>query len=584
MNKTLTLGAVLVLAGCQGMQPASQETLKRIDGELAAAAQRDAGMEPPEAVSSALLPPLRIELPKDAGKPLEPRFDLVVNNAPAAQVFVSIVSGTRYSMLVHPEVAGTVSVNLKDVTVQEALDAIRELYGYEYRVDGTRIYIQPVALQTRVFQVSYLSGQRKGRSELRVSANTAIGGTAPTVGGVVDPNAPLGGQSLVESADIKTIHATDFWDEIAKSLAAIVGSGEGRNVVVSPHSGIVVVRAMPAEMRNVAKFLRASQLSVERQVILEAKIIEVQLRDGYEQGVNWAVFSRTPNSGLSTGTITSGTRLSTNAEQPIFTGGSVTGDTNTGFNATLPSLVANPGTNLLATAVGGGIFGLAFQNASFATLLTFLETQGTVHVLSSPRVATLNNQKAVLKVGQDELFVTNVTGGSTNVGTVAPSVGQVITSPTVTFQSFFSGVALDVTPRIDEDSNIILHIHPSVSDVQQVNKVVDTGAGGRFQIPVPRSSVQETDTIVRALDGQVVVLGGLMRQSQADDNSQVPGAGDVPVVGSLFKQIRRNSEKRELVILLKPTVVRSDATWERDILESRDRIMGFGQGPGTVGK
>ncbi len=584
MRKILAAVAFLALAGCQGMQPMSRETLDRIDGELAAAAERDAKAEQPEAVSSALLPPLRIDLPKDSGRPLEPRFDLVVNNAPAAEVFMSIVSGTRYSMLVHPEVAGAISVNLKDVTVQEALDAIREMYGYEYRAEGTRIFIQPVALQTRVFQVNYLSGQRRGRSELRVTANTAIGGTASSTGGAVDPSAPLGGQSLVESADVKTTHTTDFWDEIAKSLAAIIGTGEGRNVVVSPHSGIVVVRAMPADMRNVAKFLRASQLSVERQVILEAKILEVQLKDGYEQGVNWAIFSRTPNSGLSTGTITSGTRLSTNAEQPIFTGGTVSGDTATGFNATLPSIVSNPGTNLLATAVGGGLFGLAFQNASFASLLTFLETQGTVHVLSSPRVATLNNQKAVLKVGQDELFVTNVTGGSTNVGTLTPGTSQVITSPTVTFQSFFSGVALDVTPRIDEGSNIILHIHPSVSDVQQVNKVVDTGAGGKFQIPVPRSSVQETDTIVRALDGQVVVLGGLMRQSQSGDNSQVPVAGDVPVVGTLFKQIKRNSEKRELVILLKPTVVHSDAAWERDIIESRDRITGFGQQGGTVGK
>lgn len=564
--------AVAALAGCQAWPPPNRETLDRIDAELASAAQRDARAAQPEAVTSALLPPLRVDLPEAGGRPAEPKFDLVVSNAPASQVFMSIVSGTRYSMLVHPEVTGSLSLNLKDVTVTEALQAIHDLYGYDYRIEGARIYVHPLTMQTRVFQVSYLTGTRQGRSELRVTASTAISGTASS--GPAVPGAPESGQSLVESADVKTLHNTDFWDELSKALAAIVGTGEGRRVVVSPHSGVIVVRAMPEELRQVAAYLRASQLAIERQVILEAKILEVQLRDGYEQGVNWSVFSRTPNSGLSSGVITGGTGLAPNPTTPIFTGANITGNTASGFTATLPSIVANPGNTLLNTGVGlaGGLFGLAFQNASFAALLSFLETQGTVHVLSSPRIATLNNQKAVLKVGQDELFVTNVTGGSTTVGTLTAGTSQVITSPTVTFQSFFSGVAMDVTPRIDENDNIILHIHPSVSDVQQVNKQVNTGASGTFIIPVPRSSVQETDAIVRAVDGQIVVLGGLMRQSQIDDNSQVPVAGDVPVFGNLFRNARRSSEKRELVILLKPTVVRGDATWARDVLESRERI------------
>ena len=271
--------AVAALAGCQGMQPMSRATLERIDGELASAAQRDARAAQPEAVSSALLPPLRVDLPEAGGRPVEPKFDLVVSNAPAAQVFMSIVSGTRYSMLVHPEVTGSMSLNLKDVTVMEALQAIHDLYGYDYRVEGARITVQPLTMQTRVFQVSYLTGSRQGRSELRVTASTAIAGTASP--GPAIPGAPESGQALVESADVKTLHNTDFWDELSKSIAAIVGTGEGRRVVVSPHSGVIVVRAMPEELRQVAAYLRASQLAIERQVILEAKILEVQLRDGY---------------------------------------------------------------------------------------------------------------------------------------------------------------------------------------------------------------------------------------------------------------------------------------------------------------
>src|SRR5712692_392665 len=144
----------------------------------------------PNAVREALLPPLRAEMPKVPGAPVEPRFDLVVNAAPARQVFMSIVSGTRYSMIVNPGVSGTLSLNLKDVTVREALEAIREVYGYEFRADGTRIYVEAAGLQTRVFQVNYLIGLRSGRSDVRVSSG-AISGTQQ--GGVGAPAAAATG-------------------------------------------------------------------------------------------------------------------------------------------------------------------------------------------------------------------------------------------------------------------------------------------------------------------------------------------------------------------------------------------------------
>jgi len=114
-------------------------------------------------------------MPSVAGVDLEPRFDLNVSNAPAAQVFMSIVSGTRYSILLHPEVSGVISVSLKDVTVEETLSAIRELYGYEFRAEGTRIYVQPAGMQTRIFQVNYPPGQRRGTTDLRVTS-----GASPT--------------------------------------------------------------------------------------------------------------------------------------------------------------------------------------------------------------------------------------------------------------------------------------------------------------------------------------------------------------------------------------------------------------------
>ena len=223
----------------------------------------------------------------------------------------------------------------------------------------------------------------------------------------------------------------------------------------------------------------------------------------------------------------------------------------------------------LATVAGqatGSLFGLAFQTSNFAALLNFLESQGNVHVLSSPRIATLNNQKAVLKVGTDEFFVTNVST-TTTTGTATT------TTPSVTLQPFFSGIALDVTPRIDENNEIILHIHPAVSQVSTVNKIVDVGGiGGVLNLPLASSSISETDSIVRARNGQIVAIGGLMRQATTDDRSGLPG-----LPKSVFGQISQTSEKRELVILLKPTVINNDSDWSQDITQSRDHINNMGR-------
>ncbi|MGH8753619.1 MAG: STN domain-containing protein, partial [Burkholderiales bacterium] len=147
MKRLYIIVLVLGLFGCASQQAKFNTTAKEINAELDKAAEGRVVPSQPEAVSQALLPPITVELAKAEGKPQERRFDLAVNNAPANQVFLAIVSGTPYSMLVHPDVKEPISVNLKDATLFEVLDAVRELYGYEYKVDGTRIYIQPLTLQ-----------------------------------------------------------------------------------------------------------------------------------------------------------------------------------------------------------------------------------------------------------------------------------------------------------------------------------------------------------------------------------------------------------------------------------------------------
>ena len=315
MKLKTTILLALVLSGCVTPPPMNPGVDPGIRGELAKASGRKQAETRGEAVEQALLPPLRMDMPSARGQPIDPRFDLSVNNAPASQVFMSIVSGTRYSMLVHPSVSGTISVNLKDVTVREALDSIRELFGYDYKIEGTRVMIHPAGMQTRLFKVNYLLGDRRGLSDLRVQSgsvtDTAAGAATAAAFGV--PGAasavPPGGSTAtrgLDSARVTTRTQNDFWTDLRTSLLAIVGTGEGRNVVITPNSGVVLVRAFPAELRGVEQYLRMTRISIERQVMLEAKIIDVELAAGFQSGINWAAF---PTAGSSIGQAKAGTVL-----------------------------------------------------------------------------------------------------------------------------------------------------------------------------------------------------------------------------------------------------------------------------------
>lgn len=559
---------LMLLSACATTEPQQHNTtLNKIKETLSSAAEAKNSSATPAAISDALLPPLKIAMPKATAKQLEQRFDLVINNAPASQVLMGIVSGTRYSMLVHPDVTGSISVNLKDVTVFEALDSLRELYGYEYKVEGSRIFIEQQAMQTRVFQVNYIVGQREGRSNTRVTSgsintgnsnqqgqqNAGTGSSSTNSSNTSSLNNSSGSTSLTGTS-ITTTSKSDFWTDLTASLKEIIGEENGRRVIVNLQSGVIVVRAMPSEVRNVETFLRLMQVSIERQVILEAKILNVQLNDQSQSGVNWSVFGRNNRNTGIIGNINANTQLSTSGN-----GNLISGDLSASSGTTLA--------NSATTAIGGPLFAVALQGANFAALLSFLETQGDVQVLSSPRIATINNQKAVLKVGTDEFFVTGVSSSTT------ASTGATTTVPEVRLQPFFSGISLDVTPQIDKDDNIILHMHPTISQVTTVNKQVNLGGtSGTLNLPLASSNVSETDSIVRTHDGRVIAIGGLMTESTITNKSKVPGLGDINGIGAAFRQKGSTTNKTELVILLKSTVVQGQDSWNDDALVSQQRI------------
>jgi MSHA biogenesis protein MshL len=540
MHKHIVV-VVLVLTGCAS--PFGKEGRDALNTALETPTPQPVPITaPPAAVQQAVMDAVRAA-PPVASKPVsaEPRFSLTVNNAKASEVFMGMVTGTPYSMLVHPDVTGTLTLNLKNVTVPEAMEAVRALYGYEYEVQGKRIIVPSPAMQMRIYHLNSLAMQRKGMSDMRVvSGSVSVGGGSSGGSGSSSGSA----SKSLETSSVQTSTDSNYWEEIGTSLKALVG--EAGSVVVSRQSGIVIVKAAPASLYMVEKYLRASELVSARQVMLEAKILEVQLNDGFQSGINWATLQRD-------GKLAIGVNgLNPDGTPPINLGGTVA--------QMLGGLVPGP---------TGSLFGLAFNDGDFGAVINLIKSQGSVHVLSSPRIATINNQKAVLKVGTDDFFVTEVTGGT------AAAVGVPATPPTVVVQPFFSGIALDVTPQIDDKDNITLHVRPSVSNVTEKQKQISLGDLGNYVLPLASSSISETDSVVRLKDGHIVAIGGLMSQTFDDSKNRIPLLGDIPVLGQLFGNTSQASQKRELVVLIKTTLIRDNQDWSRDMEATQRRFRDY---------
>ncbi|MBF0132838.1 MAG: secretin N-terminal domain-containing protein [Magnetococcales bacterium] len=356
-------------------------------------------------------------------------------------------------------------------------------------------------------------------------------------------------------------------------------------ISISPQTGVIMIRAYPSEIRQLKTLIDEMQANLLQQIVLEAKILEVTLSDHFQTGINWSFVSKLKSgkqvgAGQTGGGTAFGTPTLTNASdllsvnQAAPTAQPTTSTTTpTTTNPTAQNTSVQPMDGAMVDipySSLGGVFAVGLALSDFSSFLELLKGQGIVSVLSSPRIATLNNQKAMIKVGVDDQFVTNIETKTDTNG---------FQETTVKFATYFSGVALDVLPQIVNGQRLILHIHPSVTETTDKRKVV---RGDTYDLA--SNNMRESDSMVFSNSGEVIVIGGLMKTSKKKGHQSVPYLSDIPVVGEMFGHRLETEQKSELVILMRATITDSPDFWPGEIKASQNRMgsLGTGESPSTT--
>jgi general secretion pathway protein D len=571
---TMGLAGLVGLAGCAGLShrgkaPESTPTSK---------AAPDAPLQPNAAP---LMPPP----PRQTGK--TDTFTITVNNVAVADVLFELARDAKLSLDISPRVNGEVTLIAVDQTLHQILGRIAEQVDMRYEFKDSTLVVRPDTPFERQYKIDYVNIERESKSASNIA--TQIQASSGAVAGA-------GGASGGESANnnstsaLTGISRNQFWSSLIRNVKALVGdttalasNGSGGSaapppppaasvattsaaasstaagiatsgyaaaakepslVIANTETGLLVVRATARQQDRVQEFLDVVLRSAHRQVMIEATIAEVQLSDQYQQGINWQKFN------------TGGFSVTQQPQGPApLPGGSIPGSGPGGVTYPASSTpLPNPALAVLQY-VGSPTSLLA--NVSVAVSL--LESFGTVKVLSSPKLSVLNNQTAFLKVVDNRIYF--------NIG-VQVTPGTLGVPPVVTYTSTPAtvpvGFVMSVTPSIDEAGMVMMDVRPTISRIiDYVNDPNPALAQAKVISQIPEIQTREIESLLRVKSGDIAVMGGLMQDNTNNSSDEVPGLGRIPWVGNLFKYKNNVHTKSELVIFLRPVVIR-DASLDGD--------------------
>jgi MSHA type pilus biogenesis protein MshL len=429
------------------------------------------------------------------------RFSFSLKEADVKDVLRGLSKQTNYNVVIEPDVKGMCTVDLKDVTLIKALEYILEPLDFTFKIEEKTIYVSKPKLETKIFSLNYVALKKIGTS----SVVGSVGGGASS--------STTGSSSEYRSVEVKTETEADIWKNIEDNLKGML-SKDGK-IVVNRQALMVLVTDYPKSLKHIDAFLEAVEGSLHKQVMIEAKIVEVQLNDASREGVNWQFIE---------GRIG---EFFINANQVFLN----------------PNILAVPSAKAIATTPYFRLFvGNKHLNID-NTFIDLLKTQGNINVVSSPRIATLNNQRAVIKVARQDVYFDE-----------QQSVGAISTTLATYTPKFITvGLILDVTPQIDNNGNIVLNIHPMLTEKVDVAR---SPSGSE----VPILDVREADTLVRVKEGETVIIGGLIKDRKRVSDTGTKGLMDLPIIGWIFRLKESEAQKNELVVFLTPRIISSGET------------------------
>jgi MSHA biogenesis protein MshL len=498
---------------------------------------------------------------KSASAPGDPkaRFALSIKDVHLRELLLLLTRNSSYSLVIEPGIDAVIpALDLKNVTLDEALQSFVPSLGLEYRFEKNFLRVTRPGMETQLFYLNYIAASRSGKRDMNMSSRSQTGSGGGNSGGSSSSSTGSGGSSQSgnsggstseNKSSITTTNSAEVWTDLRLGLESIIFSGgsekehdrqssetavpyasasrdaEGRRLLINPQAGLVMIHAEPDSINEAARYIEAVEGSIQRQVLIEAKVVEVTLGKDHQLGVNWTSILN-PTSSF-TGLLSSS--LGVTSPSASLSTGSVL---NQNVNASL------------------GQFQYSISNGRVGAVIDALSRQGQLRVLSSPRISTLNNQKAVIRVVREEVFFTQSS-------IVSQSVGPTVTTENIENMIVPIGVVLDIIPQIAADGEITLSINPSISELVEVRTFASSQGDSVSTQPV--IDRRDLDTVAKVHSGETVLIAGIMRERKSEDLRGVPWLMHLPFLGNAFRRTEQSSSQTELVIFITPTLLTGKA-------------------------